>query len=200
MAAKNALTVKSVDGLLKSMLVLSRAVDHILENRAVEAAVGRPLSSSKVQIIRLLGQRGGQTSTQVARFLGVSKPAVSQIIDTMVREKFVVRRTAQHDRRELNLQLSARGRQLFQAIRDEQRYFVRNALRQHTSPAPEKWVAVMQEISASLVQADHAYQHYCLQCGAHEDGSCVLVGGEAECSFLKHTGRRRSSEPRVAAR
>ena len=104
--------VKSIDGLLKAMLVFSRTVDHSLETNSVKRAVGVALSSSKVQILRLLGHRGGQTASQLARYLGVSKPAVSQIVDSMVRAKLVTRKPATADRREVHLHLTKKGRDM----------------------------------------------------------------------------------------
>ena len=189
---KKTLPLRDVDAVLKAMLVLSRTVDHVLENCAVEAAVNEKFSSSKVQILRLLGQRGSQTATQVARFLGVSKPAVSQIINTMVRARLVVRRPAKEDRREVGLELTKKGRDAYQAIRQRQRHFVRGTLRQLTERGAEQWAGIFREMSGALAKADTSYKHHCLQCGAHADGSCVLTGGDAHCTFLKNvpTGAR----------
>ena len=187
MARKKAtLPLGTVDGFLKAMLVLCRTVDHVLEQQAVEVAVHERLSASKIQILRLLGQRGGQTATQVARFLGVSKPAVSQIIDTMVRSKVVVRRPAKDDRREVHLELTKKGRQTFHTVRRQQRHYVRAALRQLPRANSDRWMDILREMSGALARADSSFKHHCLQCGAHADDSCVLAGGNAQCSYLKH--------------
>jgi len=180
----------TIDNLLKAMLVFSRTVDNVLESRAVEGAVGQPLSSSKVQILRLLGQRGGQTASRVARYLGVSNPAVSQIIDSMVADKLVIRETGLHDRREVNLRLTERGRQFFHAMRRQQRHLLRNAIRSASSPAVDRWIKTLLDAAGSMAQADQAFERFCLQCGAHADGTCVLVGGDAECVFLQQPGRK----------
>ena len=187
MAAKTRLPSETVDGLIKALLVLSRTVDQVLDTQAVKTAVGESLSSSKVQILRLLGQRGRQTSTQVARYLGVTKPAVSQIIDSMVTSKLVVRKPAVHDRREVGLELTKRGRSQFQGVRREQRHVMRNSLRLSNSITAKKWIDAFQGFARDLAQADHTFEEYCLQCGAFEDDTCVLVGGNAECLFLQHS-------------
>ena len=109
MAGKVATKSKDVDRFLKALLVVSRTTQQILESSAVESAVGKSMSSSKVQILRLLGTRGAQMASQVARFLGVSKPAVTQIIDTMVKSKLVSRKVAKASRREVSLTLTANG-------------------------------------------------------------------------------------------
>ncbi len=184
MAARTA-SGKNVDELLKALLVLGRTVDHVLETRAVAAGAKRHLSSSKIQILRLLGNRGAKTSTQVARFLGVSKPAVPQIVDSMTKARLVTRRTAKHDRREVHLQLSAKGHNLFLAVRNAQRHYIRNAMRNPKKRDMDRWITAMHELSSSLGQADQAFLDFCAHCGAHEDGTCVLVGGDAKCVFEK---------------
>lgn len=187
------LPVRTVDGVLKATLVFSRAVSHVLETCAVEAAVTHRLSSSKVQVLRLLGQRGAQRSTQVARFLGVSKPAVTQIIDTMVDSRLVVRRTAKSDRRMVRLELTKKGREAFRAMQQQQRHYVRVALRQLPAVDPDRWSATLSEMSAMLANADDCFKHHCLQCGAHADSTCVLTGGDAKCLFLEHLDTERET-------
>jgi DNA-binding MarR family transcriptional regulator len=185
MAAKTPPTTKTVDGLLKALLVLSRTVDHVLEIAAVESAVKQPLSASKVQTLRLLGNRGGQTASQIARFLGVSKPAVTQLIDSMVRARLVVRRASKADRREIHLQLTKKGRQLHETVRRSQRHYIRNTMGRAGTADAAKWVKTLQGIAVALVQANQTFEDFCAQCGAHEDGTCVLGGGHADCLFAQ---------------
>lgn len=198
MPSQAILPAETTDKLLKAMLVLSRTIEHILETRAVEEVVNKPLSSSKVRVLRLLGNRGWQTSVQISRYLGVSKPAVTQIVGSLVRSKLVVRRPGQRDRREIVLQLTKLGRDKFRAVRQKQRHLIRNALRLHEDGQAEHWIDTLQEIAAALAQADQAFEKYCLQCGAHADGTCILVGGDANCPFLQH--RSAASDPPGARR
>ena len=185
MDSKAVLSVGEVDRLYKALSVLSRTVAEVLDTRAVEAATG-PLSQSKVQVLRLLAHRRSQSSSQVTRFLNVSRPSVTQIIDSLVESGLVSRRVATDDRREVVLNLTKRGRQGFQAVRREQRHLLRSTLRSAGGGEVDAWITVLQKISSSLAQADRAFTHFCLQCGAHEDGSCVLIGGDADCLFLRH--------------
>ena len=199
MVSKVSTKAKDMDRLLKALLVISRTTQQILENRAVESAIDQSLSSSKVQILRLLGTRGAQMASQVARFLGVSKPAVTQIIDTMVKGRLVSRRIAKTSRREVTLTLTAKGTKQFRDIQQRQRHLLRMASRSAPRAGVQAWVETLWAISESLTQADRSFQHVCLQCGAHEDGRCVLKGGGMDCLFLlqedepkkKATTRRR---------
>jgi DNA-binding MarR family transcriptional regulator len=202
MAAKPPLSQQSCERLLKAMMVFSRTVDHVLENRAVATAEGPP-SRAKVQVLSLLGQRGMHTTTQMASFLGVSKPAVTQMIDAMVQSGLVLRRESPHDRRGVELTLSAKGRQMFQKVRAEQRHLIRNTVRPLRDRDVDEWVRILERMTVALAQADHTFQHFCLQCGAYAEGTCVLVGGETDCPFLKRRGRtevrRGTRSPRTRA-
>ena len=189
MASKASYPAETIDNLLKAMLVLGRAIDRVLETQAVDSATTLRLSASKVQVLRLLAQRSGQTSSQIARFLGVSKPAVSQIVDSMVRARLVARKTAKADRREVNLRLTDKGKSLFKTIRKEQRHYVQAALREAGGVDARQWGKTMIAATQALTMADKEFQEYCLQCGAHSDGTCVLVGGDAECLYLGYESR-----------
>jgi len=175
------------------MMVLARTVSHVLETRVTEAT-NEPLSSSRFQLLHLLGQRGAQTPTQISRFLGVSKPAVTQAVDSMLEGKYITRETSKRDRRGVNLKLTAKGKALFRKVRDEQRHLVRNAVREiDTDPAT--WIDVLHEMSVALAKSDRAFKHFCVQCGAYADGNCVLVGGEVSCLFLRHRERVPGKRP-----
>ncbi len=184
MATPRKLSQKTTDDLLKAMLVLSRTVDHVLELQATDVTT-IPLSRSKVQVLRLLGQRGGQTSTHVARFLGVSKPAVTQIVDAMVRNKLVARKTARHDRRGVDLSLTPKGKLLLKRVIQRQRNTVQSALKKVSRTNAERMSKTLQDLAGDLARADKDFQHFCLQCGAHADSTCILTGGIADCLFLQ---------------
>lgn len=199
MESRPRLPTQSIDGTLKSMLVLARTIDRVFEMRAVETAVDEPMSTSKVQLLRLLGTQGAQTSGQVARFIGVSRPAITQLIDSLVKDGLVSRRATPEDRRKVVVKLTKRGTETFRAVRRTQRHLLRNALRLSDANAVARWQETMFEIASAVAKADKAFEHFCLQCGAHADGTCVLLGGDAVCLFLQNgspSGRqaaRRSS-------
>ena|GEM_PF-1928260 len=200
MASKGTVPVKSVDALLKNLLVLSRTVDHTLGKEAVKAAVSERFSPSKVQILRLLGTHASQTSSQIARFLGVSKPAVTQLIDSMVLRKLVVRRTAKHDRREVNLQLTGKGKSAYQAVHGEQRHLLRNTIGSVAGSNAERWINTLGEIAEALARAGGAFEQFCLQCGAHTDGTGVPGGGEADGAFFRGERSRAKAPKRAKGR
>lgn len=189
MASRDYIPVDAIDELFKAMSVLAWTVNHVLQDRAVEEALGGPVSYSKVQVLRLLSHRGGQTASQIARFLGISRPSVSQITDALDRAGWTTRRVSKHDGRESVLELSDEGRKQDKLIRRQQRHLLRNMLRVSEQSEAEAWTTILQRVAASLAQSDRAFTHFCLQCGAHANGTCILVGGDTDCPFLHHRER-----------
>jgi len=186
MASSLPRSTEQIDPLLKGLLVLARAVEEVLEVRAVRAGIGQPMGRSNVQVLRLLEHRGGHTASQVARFLGVSKPRVSQMIDAMAHDGVVVRRRSKDDRREVWLELTKRGQLRARAVQREQRHRLLMALGLVRQPGVARWADTLHEIAGALGRADGVCEQFCLQCGAHADATCVLTGGDAKCLYLRH--------------
>lgn len=188
------------EGLLKSVSTLARIVEKVLEARAV-AVVGESLSQTKIHILRLLGCSGPQTSTRVALYLGISKPAVTQMVDAMVGDKLLSRNRTKRDRREVELRLAPRGQQIFKAIDRQQHQMIRNATRSIPRRRLDEWAGTLQEITAALADADSSHKEFCLQCGAHPGDQCALSDGEKRCPYLLHGAQaaRRAAAKQAAS-
>jgi len=194
------MAVGTVDGFVKALLVLARTADQVLETQSVHKAVKEPLSSSKVQILRLLSRQDSQTATQLAQYLGVTKPAVSQIIDAMVRRKLVVRKPGKQDRREVALTLTDQGKRSMAAIQRQQRQAVRTALRNVTAGNVKQWTRTVEQIAATVAGADKAYERFCAQCGAHHDDHCVITEGKIDCLLTMHEAKLLNRRRRAKSR
>lgn len=182
--------------MLKSLLVLARAIDQILQKQSDVSLGNRALPGSHLNVLLLLGHRGTETPSRIARFLGVSKPAVTQIVDAMIAAQLVRRRWGLSDRRVVSLELTTKGRRKFASVRRRQLQIVRVALADADNREKAHRAHVVEEITRSLLKAGKAYEGFCLQCGAHADGSCVLVGGKASCLLREttpHSSRRDGS-------
>jgi len=165
--------------------VLARAVDEVLETQAVLAVGNGPIPESWVWLSMFLAHRGRQTATRAARFLGVSKPAVTQIVDAMIQARLISRRAGKRDRREVELQLTPAGRRLSNSIRKKQLQIVRVAMEVSKSRQARAWAKTFREAARALVSADEAFDGFCLQCGAYADDMCVLQGGGATCPLRR---------------
>lgn len=184
MAPPVSIPTDSVDDLYKALSVLSRTVTHVLQDRAVEEALGAGTSYTKIQVLRLLSHRGGQTSSQIARFLGVRRPSVSQITEALEGAGWITCRVGETDGRESIHELSDEGRRLFGLVRRQQRHLLRNTMKLADESDMQGWATMLHAIASFLARSDRAFKDYCLQCGAHADNTCVLIGGDADCPFL----------------
>ena len=184
------LPLETIDGFIKAVSVLARSADHVLETRSVKGAVKEsPFRVQSSDYATSQSQRGSQTSTQIARYLGVTKPAVSQIVDAMVNRKLIARKPAKHDRREIGLVLTESGKRMMTAVRKHQRQTVRVALRGTGANTIKQWIKTSELIAATVASADKAYEEFCAQCGAHENGTCIIPGGKSNCVFLDHEAK-----------
>lgn len=182
--SSESLDLKTTDALLKSMFVFSRTVERVLQERASEAAQAS-ISRSKFQILRLLRRRGPQNGAQIARFLSVTKPAITQIVTSMIEEGLVERTPSSEDRRQIHFSLTLEGRRTLREVVGKQRQFVRNAVRHLDATEARSWARQLDAMARALVRADRRFQDYCLQCGAHSNDSCVLAGGPAACLYIE---------------
>ncbi len=146
MAAKTSGSEQQVDRLLRNLLLLSRTVDYVLTDQAVKTAVEEHLSVSQVYVLRLLGTRGSYTSVQIARLLGITKAAVSQLVNSLVHRKLVVRRPATQDHRAIDLHLTPKGRAAFEAVRNRQRNLLRSTAKQGSAADAKRWNGVLEQI------------------------------------------------------
>ena len=191
-------TTRSTDELLRSLLVLSRAVEEVLEPPgAGRLALGGEVTSNKLRALCFLDQQGAQAATRVAGFLKVTPGAITQLADALEGASLVERLRTGEDRRVVSLSLTAKGRRFVRSVRQEQRHILQNAHRGMSSTHVNRWAVTLDEISVALATARRAFADLCLQCGAYADGTCVLDGGTAACKFqAKPQARTKQQERR----
>jgi len=194
-------TAKDAEELLKSLLVLSRTTEVVLENRPLQVAA-EPLSKPKLQILRLLAYRGGQALSTIAAHLGVTRAAVTQMVNALETLGLVSRRRSEVDRRGIDLVLTEKGEGALEKVLEEQHRLVRSAIRDADPKVVARWVDEMKGFAHLLAQANRDFEEHCLQCRAHADGSCVLAGENRDCPVLgsSRRGRRRSSKVKARGR
>lgn len=174
-----------LDVIVKSLSLLARVTQRVLEDCAVNSANGESVNGSKLHILKLLSHRGMQSTGQVARFLSISAPGVTQLANALVRSKLVIRKPDPRDRRTTFLSLTPAGKKLVQSVEAQQRRIMKTALKNAGISNPSKWVESVQDLTTGLAACDpEIHEQFCLQCGAHLDGSCVLTGGNGMCNFL----------------
>lgn len=182
-----------IEDLLRAVHVFCRAVEQVLDEEAVRSAIQQNLAASKVRLMRLLAQEGSHSLGHLARFLGVSEPGASQLVDSLVRAGLIRRAPDEKDRRAVHLSLEPSGQEMIEAIDREQRHRLALAAREfETSDAD--WGRIcetLERLAAALVAGEAAHGEYCLQCNAYQQGGCVMQGHDHECPYLQARNRQR---------
>ena len=96
--------------------------------------------------------REPQTVSAVATFLGLSRPAASQMIDKLVRGKLLNRVESSTDRRERHIVLSVKGRSLVERIAQARAARFEASLAVLPAPVAARLSSVLQEVVVSLTR------------------------------------------------
>ncbi|WP_152396255.1 MarR family winged helix-turn-helix transcriptional regulator [Paenibacillus guangzhouensis] len=67
------------------------------------------LSSSQLYILKVLGTKGDKNCSELAKLLDVSLPAVTSLVNKLVKKGYVRRHTPENNRRVVMLQISQPG-------------------------------------------------------------------------------------------
>lgn len=100
---------------MRLMLSLYRASNAMVYD--LESTVHRPRgwSFAGFRVLFVLWLAGPLEAKRVAQLAGMSRAAVSALVNTLERDNLVIRRKAGHDRRSVELSLTAQGEQVFAA-------------------------------------------------------------------------------------
>lgn len=87
-------------------------LNHALERMSCEMERALGVTAQQRMVLRCLGKRPGMTPSQLADLLHVDRSTISTALNRMQRERLLVRRVDESDRRSVTLWLSARGKRL----------------------------------------------------------------------------------------
>jgi DNA-binding MarR family transcriptional regulator len=97
---------------------------HLIRGHIRQVAADQfEISVEQFHILRLI-RRGLVTASQLAEVKNISRPAISQAVDALVKKGLIVRRRATHDRRNIELTLTENGDALLDALFDDTRQWM----------------------------------------------------------------------------
>jgi len=84
------------------------------------------VSAAQFRVLQIVGERGNATATEISSQMRVSQATITAVVDKLVRDGMVQREKSERDRRQINIQLTERGkRTLIEAPDPLQQRFVR---------------------------------------------------------------------------
>lgn len=126
-----------------ALLGLTKAL--IFRDRPPAALAELPLS--QLRCVRVIGENEGAKMHDVAHQLFVTLPALSQIVDRLVRRDMVERHTDESDRRIVRLFLSASAREMFRQGREERLERIRVMLSQLSRDDTESGIRILERMA-----------------------------------------------------
>ncbi|MBN1442396.1 MAG: MarR family transcriptional regulator [Planctomycetes bacterium] len=175
--------MKQNANLLQDLMLLNRASQLVLQERAVEKAGARRVNPAKLNVLRLLRRRHEQTVNDLARSLGYTKAAASQNVEHLMRGGLVRRRTDESDRRCAWISLTARGRRMLARLEKIQTQSLARALKGLSKSSEQHLARGMRELALTLLRDCGAQPASCLQCCTCNSAACIHRGGGWLCRY-----------------
>jgi len=107
---------------------------------------GLQLTRTQLEILLMLSQEE-QTTSDLARRLFLTRGAVTQTVNTLVRRHFIRREAAAHDRRIILLQLTTEGRQLTSRVQALRHQFIERLADQLTPNETETLLTIARKLT-----------------------------------------------------
>ena len=128
-----------------------RAMHRYDSGRTLPILHAAKLTTPQIAVLEFI--REPQTVSTVATYLGLSRPATSQLIDKLVRSGLIHRTEGATDRRERNVILSAKGRSLVDRIAAARAARFASSLEVLPPPVAARFHSVLEEVIAALGEA-----------------------------------------------
>ena len=88
----------------------------------------RRLTIGQAMTLHWIGRARGLRLSELAEGLGISRPAVTSLVDLLTGQGWVVRERSTTDRREVRVRLAARGQRILDSLDEEMERSVREAI------------------------------------------------------------------------
>jgi len=105
-------------------LIALRRIMRATEIYGQKLAHAAGLTAVQFRVLQIVAERGTTTATEIARRMRVSQATVTSLVDKLVKHEMVTREQSQADRRQINIVITARGRDTIRRAPDalQQRY------------------------------------------------------------------------------
>lgn len=107
------------------------------------------LYRSEVHTIEAIGKNPGINVTELAQYLGITKGAVSQMIDKLIKKEMVIKKQFSNSEKEVSLELSSLGQLAYDGHEDYHKEFY-DKISSILQTVPQKDIEVFLEIMKSL--------------------------------------------------
>lgn len=163
--------------------IFAASVREVLETEPLRRIAGRRLSLSQFHLLRLASAVGLNHAGVAARFLGVSRPALTKATDKLVRLGLLTRTPSKTDRRALILRATRRGRALVAQHERLRSLRLGASLRSLPLEDREHLVDLLRSVSLALLHHGDVQEGDCLRCAGHVLEGCSVAHLRGGCPY-----------------
>ena len=173
MATDTEARVQGISDLMASLNILSAAISELL-TRQIHEELGKELTLSQFQLLKLVEHTDAERITDVAAFLGVSTAAASKAVERLARRGFLRREGASDDRRVMHLRLTPRGKHILARYEDVH-YRTLSRIFEGCVPADFHHTAdALDRLSVEVIRRESTPSEICFRCGIYFRDKCLL--------------------------
>jgi len=169
--------------LLQDLMLLARAAQLVLQEEVLESLGEAAVGPTKMSLLRLLHRTRKQSVNDLARFLGQTKAAASQNIDSLVRAGMVRRTPDKIDRRCVWISLTPRGTRILNKAEALQKRALKRAVLRMPKAGLKKTSHAMRSFANAILSSSESKANSCLQCCAYNTAGCVYEDGSWRCQY-----------------
>lgn len=188
------------EDLLRDVMLLSRSTQLVLQDEVLESLKEPALGPTKVNLLRILRRSKKQSVNDLARFLGQTKAAASQNIDSLVKAGMVRRDSDKVDRRCVWVSLTPRGSRVLSKAENRQLQALKKAIANLPKATLKKTTVEMRALANAILSSSSSKSENCLQCCAYTQAGCVYDEGDWSCQYKKSEKKHSKGKPKTGAK
>lgn len=132
------------------------------------------VTMAQYQALKHIEHHGPCTIGSLVEGLGISQPAATMLVDRMVKRGLVGREPGRTDRRQMEVSLTDRARDLLRRADEERAERLSKVLSRMDRKEREQLLVSLERFVSAAVEMESAVQDACLRCGVSHDDACVL--------------------------
>ena len=140
----------------------------------VAGSASDEITMAQFHALKHVAQHGSCTIGSLAEGLSVSQPAATMLVDRMSRRDFVARQPGQSDRRQAEVSLTPRGKNLLRRIESERVDRLGRVLRLMGRSEREQFVESLERFVAAALKLERSPDEVCLRCGTEHMDDCIV--------------------------
>lgn len=140
------------DRLNQIMPLVMRKLSRYHENELYKGKI----TFQQFLVLELLYQEKELTMSQIAQAMNVSTPAISGIVDRLVRERYVERVYSREDRRVIKVRLTSKGNDLVKRINDQKRRLAIKIFEKISEEDRKSYLRILTQIKDIILKENNA--------------------------------------------